>query len=71
MFTAELKVNGVLVSVLYGHRSSESIKGSPARYECTLHRLGRLEVRAAEVDHFPELGLDALVSKALEKLNRS
>lgn len=67
MFTAELKINGALLAVLYGHNEGYTGADDTCRYTIHYHNIGAGTVESGEVLHarnHPH-GLAAVVHAAL------
>lgn len=73
MFTAELKVNGVLIGVLYGHNEGYVDNGSDVCiYTWVYHRVdSMLKPQFGEVDHARSAGLAKLVGNILKNVEAS
>ena len=73
MFSAELKVNGVIVGMLYGHNKGYADKKATPEcdYYIEYHTFGEYckNVVTGNIIHDRDDGLGLLVSKALEQLS--
>jgi len=66
MFTAELKINGCLVGVLYGHNEGDIVsEPGVCEYHYHYHDIEGGEVLSGDIKHLREAGLRSLVGKIL------
>lgn len=69
MFTAELKINGCLIGVLYGtNKGPASGADESYRYEYAYHAIGKSRVTIGKTVHKYNDGLEKLVGSILVKL---
>lgn len=68
MFTAELKVNGALIAVLYGHNESQKDGKGRDLYTYSYHELNKTEVKHGSYWYNRGEGLTKLVADILKKV---
>lgn len=69
MFTAELKINGAMIGILYGHRTEKVGDNHGYVYEYSYWEPRSEKLITGEIEHKYEDGLDALVAKTLGQTN--
>ena len=71
MLTAEIKVNGALVGVLYARNVTQGPfkdpEYSPNEYEIEYYRTGK-GLRTDRISHVPKDGIEALIVASVERL---
>lgn len=67
MFTAEIKINGALVSLVYGHNAMSIGDDGNHLYEYEIHRLGKGDVQKGVITHDRMDGIEKLVQLILTK----
>lgn len=65
MFTVELKVNGALVSHVYGH-NAEDLPDGRCLYDYEYYEVAKRKVKRGKVKHHRMDGLPCLVAAILE-----
>lgn len=64
MFTAEIRINGVLISHVYG-RNLRELPSGITEYEFECYTIETRRVRKGTVQHLPREGIEVLVAKIL------
>jgi hypothetical protein len=67
MFTVELRVNGTMVSHIYGRNIAPACSGKH-RYEYEYYEIERRQTHRGVVEHRRESGIRALIASILEDI---
>lgn len=65
MFTVEIKINGFMISHIYGHNESQQNKAGETRYTFEYYEIESRKLQTGEVWHKREDGIDKLIGKIL------
>lgn len=71
MFTAEIKVNGVLVAHIYGRNITDNHRATLSLYEAQIIEVGENKVSKFHVEHNRADGLTKLIEAILSEHHRS
>lgn len=69
MFTAEIRINGTLLTHIYGHNSGLTDAKRRHIYDVTCYSVETQKTATFQVNHERKLGINKLLSQILEELD--